>query len=80
MSFITFLLWTPFRLVIDSKNDVYKLEWQSLVSALLIEKEGRLGVQFQILFFKKTVPLASLFKKKVKSSLRQKNQSPPQYP
>jgi hypothetical protein len=64
LSFILVLLWTPLRLVIDSKRDVYQVEWQYICSAMLIEYDNFLGVQIQILFFKKIIPIAFSFKKK----------------
>jgi hypothetical protein len=72
LSFILVLLWTPIRLVIDSKRDVYQVEWQYICSAMLIEYGNFLGVQIQILFFKKTIPIEFSFKKKkeVKSTVK----------
>jgi hypothetical protein len=64
LSFILVLLWTPLRLVIDSKRDVYQVEWQYIGSAMLIEYGNFLGVQIQILFFKKIIPIEFSFKKK----------------
>jgi hypothetical protein len=64
--FIGLLLWTPLRLVIDSTQDLYKVEWQYIGSAMLIENDDRLGVQIQILFYKKIIPFEVLFQKRVK--------------
>lgn len=66
VSFISILLWTPVRLVIDSKKDLYKVEWKYIGSALLIEYNDCIGVQLQVLFFKKIIPFDWFFKKKVK--------------
>ena len=66
VSFIGILLWTPLQFVIDSKKDLYKIEWKYIGSAFLIECNDCIGVQIQVLFFKKIIPFDLLFKKKVK--------------
>ncbi len=58
------LLWLPFRLIIDSKRDIYTVEWRPFGSALLVETENGLGIKMRILFFKKTIPIEQFFRKK----------------
>lgn len=67
VSFISILLWTPLRLIIDSKKDLYKVEWKYIGSVFLVECNDCMGVQIQVLFFKKIIPFDRIFKKKVKS-------------
>jgi hypothetical protein len=64
LSFIFVLLWTPIRLVIDSKREVYQVEWQYIGSAMLIEYDNFLSVQIQVFFFRKIIPIGFSFKKK----------------
>jgi hypothetical protein len=64
LSFILVLLWTPLRLVIDSKRDVYQVEWQYIGSATLVEYDNFLGVRIQIFFLRKIIPIAFSFKQK----------------
>jgi hypothetical protein len=60
------LLWMPFRLIIDSKQDVYRVEWQYMCSAMLVETEEDMGIQIQVLFFKKFLPFDWFFQRKSK--------------
>ncbi len=66
LSFMAVLLWTPFRLIIDSKQDVYRVEWQYIGSAMLMENEEEMGIQIQVLFFKKFLPFEWFFQRKTK--------------
>lgn len=70
------LLYMPLRLVIDSKKDVYQVEWQHIGSALLVENDGHLGIQIRILFFKKTIPFGSILTKTDKRKVKNYSTKP----
>lgn len=62
LSVTTLLLWTPLRLTIDTKQSLYKIEWQYIFSATLTEKDNQFGVFVRAPFFGKFIPIESLFK------------------
>jgi hypothetical protein len=67
LSFMAILLWMPFRLIIDSTQGVYRLEWQYIGSAMLVETEEEdMGIQIQVLFFKKFLPFEWFFQRRSK--------------
>ncbi len=68
LSIVCIILWTPLRLFIDTKRDIYKIEWVYIGSASVISRNDDFSIQIQILFFTKIISFESLFKGKRPSS------------
>lgn len=77
LSLLGLLLWMPLRLVIDTADDIYKVEWSPLFSAKLMDNDDGLGIQMQILFFKKVLSFEKLFQKSDKPKPAKRPLKPP---